>query len=59
MVITPARDIAWLSDDDLRGMGVIISGRTERSLRPAPADDAQLATDDALSSAGRLRPAER
>ena len=54
MVITPARDIAWLSDEDLRGMGAIISGRTEHSPQPAPADDPQLATDDARSSAATM-----
>jgi hypothetical protein len=54
MVITPARDIAWLSDDDLRGMGAIISGRTERSPAPMPPDDPLLATDDARSSAATM-----
>jgi hypothetical protein len=46
MVITPAQDIAWLNNEDLRGMGTIITGRTERPTASAPADDPLLATDD-------------
>jgi hypothetical protein len=59
MVSTPARDIAWLSDDDLRRMGTIITGRTGRGTASTPADDPQLATDDLLSSAARPRLEER
>jgi hypothetical protein len=57
MVMTPARDIAWLSNEDLRAMGTIITGRTERPTAPTPADDPQLVTDDLLSSAAPPHPA--
>jgi hypothetical protein len=33
MVITPAREITWLAPEDLRDMGVIMTGRAEHAAR--------------------------
>lgn len=48
MIATPAHDIAWLTPDDLRAMGAIMTGRRLRSALPAAAEDRRLdAPDDA------------
>ncbi|UTD29742.1 hypothetical protein [Bradyrhizobium sp. WD16] len=46
MIATPARDIAWLTPDDLRAMGAIMTGRQVRSAPPMLTDDPQLAALD-------------
>ncbi len=46
MIATPARDIAWLTPDDLRAMGAIMTGRKVRSAPPALGDGQQLAALD-------------
>jgi hypothetical protein len=43
MVATRPSDIAWLSPDDLRTMGTIMTGRSDRTAPPASAEERQLA----------------
>ncbi len=57
MIATPARDIAWLTPDDLRAMGAIMTGRRTRSAPPAPADGQQLAALDLQPPGGITPPA--
>jgi hypothetical protein len=50
MVTTHAHDIAWLTPDDLRAMGTIMTDRPGRRAPPASTDDRWLA---GLESEGR------
>lgn len=53
MVITPAQDIAWLTPEDLRSMGAIMTGRLARSI---PSTDQRLAALDPQSPGGTIAP---
>jgi hypothetical protein len=53
MVITPAQDIAWLTPDDLRSMGAIMTGRLARSI---PSTDARLTALDPQSPGSTMGP---
>lgn len=51
MVITPAQDIAWLTPEDLRSMGAIMTGRLARSI---PSTDQRLTALDLQSLGGTI-----
>lgn len=56
MIVTPAQHIAWLTPDDLRSMGAIMTGRLGRSALPPSADDRQLAAVDLQPADETARP---
>ncbi|QPF87790.1 ATP-dependent Clp protease proteolytic subunit [Bradyrhizobium genosp. L] len=56
MVTTHAHDIAWLTPDDLRAMGAIMTDRPGRRAPPAAPDDRWLAGLDAQSDSNTATP---
>jgi hypothetical protein len=59
MVVTPARDISWLSPDDLRSMGTIMTGRASRPASPVSIDDRPIVAPDPQSPEAATAQADR